>query len=234
MLSEPETETKAFTCRDCGRIFDSPVISLFERELLPVRACPVCVEAREAERALAWAEQDSSTLRAEWTAICPPLYRQTDRDRLPKALLEAVRDFDGTKSLGLIGKPGAGKTRAAFLALRKMHFQGKRCAYINGAQFNAQIANKGADFPELRSAANHALQLIRDCDFLLLDDVGKQRFTEASEQELYGLLEHRNAFLKPIIWTSNSNAKELQGRISKDRGDALIRRLTENSTIIKA
>ena len=224
---------KDFNCRECGRTFKSMVLHLFGRELLPDRACPDCVEAREAEIAMENSEQDNSMLRAEWIAICPPLYRKTDRKRLSKPLLNAVDAFEGNDSMGIVGKPGAGKTRAAFLALKRMHLQGKRCAYINGSQFNAQVANKAADFPELRDQAHSILRNIRDAQFLLLDDVGKQRFTSASEQELYDLLEHRTSFLKPIIWTTNSTAKDLQGRISKDRGDAVIRRLTEDSKIVK-
>jgi DNA replication protein DnaC len=56
--------------------------------------------------------------------------------------------------------------------------------------------------------------------------------TDREEAELYNLLESRTAWAKPIIWTSNSNARQLHGMFTPDRADAILRRLTEFSTIV--
>jgi NitT/TauT family transport system ATP-binding protein len=67
---------------------------------------------------------------------------------------------------------------------------------------------------------------------LLLDDLGKQKMTERAELELFDLLEHRSSHELPIIWTANAAKGDLRKMLSSDRGEPILRRLSEFTKII--
>lgn len=62
---------------------------------------------------------------------------------------------------------------------------------------------------------------------LRLDDLGKEPATDRVQLELFGLLERRNAQLRPVIATTQLPPDELAERYSGHVADALIRRLRE-------
>jgi len=62
---------------------------------------------------------------------------------------------------------------------------------------------------------------------LLIDEIGKERFTDSVEQNLYRLIEIRALECKPILWTSNLSGRSLRESMSRSRGPALTRRLAE-------
>jgi DNA replication protein DnaC len=68
---------------------------------------------------------------------------------------------------------------------------------------------------------------------LLLDDLGKAKMTERSELELFDLLEHRSSHALPIFWTANAEKGALKQMLSPDRGEPILRRLSEFTKIIK-
>ena len=61
----------------------------------------------------------------------------------------------------------------------------------------------------------------------MLDDLGKAKLTERAEAELFGLVEHRIANLKPLIVTTNFVGDKLSDKLSEDRATPLVRRLRE-------
>ena len=68
---------------------------------------------------------------------------------------------------------------------------------------------------------------------MLIDDLGKQKMTERAEVELYDVLEHRTNNLKPTIITTNATYLQLTKMLSEDRGQPIIRRIRDFSTIVK-
>jgi hypothetical protein len=56
--------------------------------------------------------------------------------------------------------------------------------------------------------------------------------TERSELELFDLLEHRSSHELPIIWTANAAKGDLRKMLSSDRGEPILRRLSEFTNII--
>lgn len=237
MPGEPPTETavRRYRCltEDCDNVFDGRPCLFRGRDILPDRRCQDCQSKREAERRLTGAGLDQRQLEVEWRETCPPLYRDTDPARLPADMLKAAQSWTGAHGLGFAGKPGTGKTRAAYLALRRMHFQGRSCCAITGTELRRLLSEVYARDESERSEARQRVRAIRGCAYLLLDDLGKQRFTEAAEEDVFDLLETRSAQMRPIVWTTNSTAQELAGRLSSDRAGAIIRRLTEFSEILK-
>ena len=214
----------------CSQVFQAPPVMFAGRDIAATRRCPSCVAKWEAEQI---AGDSPSELAESWNGICPPLYRENDLSRIPDALKAAAANWEGKRWLGFAGKAGTGKTRAAFIALRRMHFAGSDCYAITGTQLRRLLSDAYADNQSDRAEARQTIKTIRSCRYLLLDDLGKQRFTEAAQEDVFDLLETRAAWERPIIWTTNSGAKDLSNRLSSDRADAIIRRLSEFSDITK-
>lgn len=226
----PEREYRCVST-GCNAVFLSPPVLYGGRDLLPSRRCPECVARWEASQGDAGMERQR--LDAEWLHICPALYRESDPARIPSELVAAANRFDGCRWLGFAGKAGTGKTRAAYIALRRMHDAGKACHAITGTELRRLLSDLYADDQNDRADARLRFKTVRNCDVLLLDDLGKQRFTDSAQEDVFDLLERRSAHLRPIIWTTNSGAKELADRLSADRAGAIIRRLSEFSEIVK-
>jgi DNA replication protein DnaC len=67
---------------------------------------------------------------------------------------------------------------------------------------------------------------------LLIDDIGKGKMTDRAEMELFDLLETRTSHKLPTIWTANAKGDDLLRMMSEDRGEPIIRRLSEFSEIV--
>ena len=159
--------------------------------------CEPCLE-----KSIAESQQNAEQLRKDalergfWESV-PPLYQDTEIERLNPILVQNVLSWEFNPiGIGIRGKSGEQKTRAAVLLIHKM----------------------------IRTA--HPTQV------LLLDDLGKGRLSPAAEELLYDLLDKRSERKLPVIWTANAVQGELHQMLSNDRGDAIIRRLSEFSTII--
>lgn len=226
-------------CLDCQGTFEG-MLSL----------CPDCADARyELDQQKRRAAADKAKA-AEWLAICPPLYRDTDwsrREIAPECVKLAGNWTPGSPvhSLALFGTTGKGKTRAAFSILSRHHARGWSVYAIHaGDAWDSPKRIQGlssaarlqySETEHIADSARHALNRARDCDLLLLDDVGKERagkdgrLSEAVGESFFGLIEFRLSHLLPTIWTCNAQARDLMARFGPDRGAPLMRRLSEAS-----
>jgi len=178
----------------------------------------------EQERDVAAIRQERARL-DEFERICPPLYRDTDPLKLPcnpevtKLVLGWVY---GPKGLVLHGATGRGKTRLAYLLVRRLVLDGRSVSAFDPLSFAHRV---GETFGEYQGE-----RFIREqqrVDVLMLDDLGKAKLTERAEAELFGLVEHRIANLKPLIVTTNFVGDKLSNKLSEDRATPLVRRLRE-------
>lgn len=215
-------------CRDCGEEFIDQFV------LLPRHHCDDCTDkiiAAEAERQRL---EVVASRRARFAELVPPLYRQTDKTRLLPVLRDCADKWEyGAKGLGFVGEAGAGKTRAATLILQRMNDAGFSVAWISATRFAQAAADSFSNDAVERDEAKRIIRRAGRAHLLLLDDLGKERMTDRAEMQLYDLLEHRTGHELPTIWTSNSDAAGLHAMFSPDRADAMIRRLSEFSEIIK-
>lgn len=161
----------------------------------------------------------------EFERVCPPLYRDTDPLKLPcnpevtKLVLGWVY---GPKGLVLHGATGRGKTRLAYLLVRRLVLDGHSVSAFDPLSFAHRV---GETFGEYQGE-----RFIREqqrVDVLMLDDLGKAKLTERAEAELFGLVEHRIAHFKPLIVTTNFVGDKLSDKLSEDRATPLVRRLRE-------
>ncbi|MEO6846766.1 MAG: ATP-binding protein [Chthoniobacterales bacterium] len=226
-------------CDQCGKHFEYESACWESgpragREILSLTSCLDCHEARCHEY-----ENQNRALKSHhrvelWNRICPPQYRSTDVLLLPATYRDVIAEWtpETSSGIGFVGSAGIGKTRAAFLLLKKSFDTGVPCQYINAVIFNELVVQMFSDSKERRHRALDTLHAIRTSRVLLFDDLGKGKLTERAETELYSLLEHRTSRQLPTHWTANSNGEELLSRMSPDRGEPILRRLAEFSRIV--
>jgi DNA replication protein DnaC len=164
-----------------------------------------------------------------WLQMCPADYRATDPARLNRAALKKVLAWRPCpRGLCIVGPPRTGKTRMAWLLLRRLFVD--ECVWVEAltsTQFAHDCARKfmngtGEDWVERLGKAR----------VLFLDDLGKFKLTERVEAELFGLVDDRTAWQRPIITTMNMTGDELRQRVSADRSEPLIGRLLEFCEIV--
>jgi len=220
-------------CQHCGDTFSYAPRLIGDREVFPQLTCTPCIlrsqAAEDAEREARLQRQRE----AEWAAICPPLYRETDLARLPEAFRTAIRDWTcSPRGLGLVGPAGKGKTRAAFALLQRMHGSGLRCAAISATRLGHLSAAQFSDDRDQRARAISQMKSFHAAALLLIDDLGKCKMTERCEVDFFDLLEHRTSHQLPTLWTANARGDQLLALLSADRGEPILRRLAEFSHVV--
>ncbi len=221
-------------CAKCETILEREPLMLFGREWFPFWICDDCeirAQAEVARNHYVAAEQQQSSA---WLRLCPPLYQDTDLTRLPDELRTVIANWSyGPRGLGIFGTVGKGKTRACFKILERCHDSGFSCHALTATRFAMASADQYADDSARRSRAREALEKCSDVDLLFLDDLGKNKFTERVELDLFDVLEHRTSHLRPTLWTANATGVALTAMLSPDRGAPIMRRLVEFSEIVK-
>lgn len=220
---------KEYTCKTCGAVGTYEPVVIEGRELKWKPAyCDPCgkIEHNESQKRQDEALQaaQKQRVRDQWATICPPLYQLTDPTRLPQDKLTKVMEWQyGAEGLVIHGDTGRGKTRAAYLLLRSIHFEeGKKIAAFHSNTFAHRCAK---EFFE--GSGEDWIAHLSTVDVLFLDDLGKSKFTERVECELFGLIENRVANLKPIIVTTNFVGESLASKMTNDRAEPMVRRLRE-------
>jgi len=237
-------------CRICGQPLTLPAPeeteSALGRQLLGLAQNAVheaCQQSHQANRL----EQERIRLlelrTQAWVGICPPLYQNTDAERLaikrkaPQKFADAMGWSYGPKGLGFFGTTGGGKTRTAYLVLHREHLNGRAVAAMTHTEFTSTATRLALS--DRKGEQQRWLRLMKTVDILFVDDLGKSRFTTASgdakhgEEALWDIAEHRWSHLLPLFFTCNfADGNALAGAMSDDKGQAFVRRLREFCTII--
>lgn len=161
-----------------------------------------------------------------FTHICPSLYQKTDVARLPASQLSQAMAWKyGPKGLILLGETGTGKSRVAWMLLKRIIVEDRperQFEWFDCISFGHSIAKHYRD-----EDAEVWLERIAKTPILFFDDLGKLKLTERAETELFGIVEKRCADQLPIIVTTNDTGDSLAARMTDNRGPAMIRRLRE-------
>ena len=220
-------------CMTCNRKFDAEEVVIMGKSISFQNYCEPCLE-----KSITKSEQDAAQLRKDalergfWESV-PPLYQDTEIERLNPILVQNVITWEFNPiGIGIRGKSGEQKTRAAVLLLHKMKLKGKSVYFLKSTDIAKYSAQQFSNEKKLQSDALKAIRSAHTAQVLLIDDIGKGRLSPAAEELLYDLLDKRSERQLPVIWTSNAVDGELHRMLSNDRGDAITRRLVEFSTII--
>lgn len=162
----------------------------------------------------------------DWAAICPLDFRNTKRHLLPSpTTFDKVMGWQfGSKGLLLWGPSGKGKSRSAWEVLKREHLARRTVGAI-GYKFGMEYSHKMSI--SSTEAFNWIEELLK-VDVLLLDDVMKVRLENSgAETALFAIISDRTERQAPMIITTQDTGESLEGRMSSDRGKAMIRRLRE-------
>jgi len=172
-----------------------------------------------------------------WTYKCPARYREdfhpimlpegVDPDKV-NTVLRWEPNSDG-KGLFVMGDTGRGKTRAVFAMLRRHFLLGRTIEWRDGIGFAADCSRAMAEAVLIENW----LRSVVKPDIFFIDDIAK-RFTPATQEGFFAVLDRRVAAKKPIIITSNLTGAEVQSLISIDRqlAEPLRRRLREHCEVV--
>ena len=221
------------TCNRCGQLFIGTI--LFNR--IRQMTCDPCVErARTIEAEEAKAKRIASKRRQEWESICKHSeYRlvedggKSDLGRIIKEQVNAERILStpwSSKGVIIRGESGCCKTRCMWALMRSYWAKGKTVEGFTAGEFEREMRDAAGKFT-LTDVFDRLVSL--DC--FLLDDLGKTKWSEATLQAFFDLVEHRTSNEKPIYITTNYSRETLSKKfdVSPDLAAPLVRRLLEFS-----
>lgn len=228
------TTTKPCAGEDCFEVVEVPVIEACGRTLEFKLLCEAC-EQKHIECQSRHADSERrNRLKTAFDAICPPLYRETDLKRIYGPFSAIAQNWQyGPTGVLLEGYAGSGKTRACWHLLKRMTAEGRSCYGLTATEFAKAAADQWHSNAEDKGQAIEIMDRCRRTSILLIDDLGKQKMTERAEVELYDVLEHRTNNLKPTLVTTNATGPQLVKMLSEDRGQPILRRIRDFSTIVK-
>ncbi len=236
-IQEGAVRYRPGVCETCGSDFNASCLWLGGRERMVSRRCNACI-ARQ--RAAVEAERLAERRREHerrWADICPIEFRlveesggRTDIERLSadQPLLASILAWQyGPRGLLLHGPTGRCKTRCAWRLLRREYDRGRCVQGIKAHRFGVE-----AQHHALAGSLMDWLDALVEVPLLLLDDMGKGRFTDASEAHLFALIDERSERGLPLIITTNDTEDSLRARMSDGRAEPLMRRLADYCDVI--
>lgn len=210
-------------CRD--EIWHKPVTAA----IIQAYICPVCHPQENSS----FQQMHVNAMRtAAWREATPPEFREMDVAKLPRP--DIWRDIEKhdflhpTKhSLFLYGTTGTGKTRMAYQVARRAAMMGLHTEVFTAVALSNEVSKLAKTDMEL--LGNLEKRLCR-CDVLMIDDFGKGSLSERNLSFIFSVLDHRTAFRKPVIITTNESLDSLTSRIGHAEVlQPLFRRLRDTS-----
>lgn len=123
----------------------------------------------------------------------------------------------------ILGNPGAGKTwEAAALARRLLVTHSVPVNFTEAPEFMAALR------PSADGGASDIGQFMA-APVLVLDDLGAERTSEWTAEQMFRLADYRNKHCLPTVLTSNLDGKQLRERY----GDRVIDRLTDGAMLLR-
>lgn len=163
-------------------------------------------------------------------AVVPPEFQSTDLNHGKMKTNEALKALAwtwGPKGLLLAGASGEGKSRCAYEIAKREHLKGRTVIQMTAVRFNL----------ELKHATPTWYDIVRGCDLLLIDDLGKASLGYASQDAtqgtavLFDVIDDRGRHYLPTIITTQLTSREIIEKLGEN-GVALHRRLVTFCDVI--
>lgn len=224
-------ETKI--CSVCGESFEEEVLSIGGRKIFDFD--PICDACAEKQAEAEEKARREAAARAEWERVVPPGYRKTDpqHPEFNRVLWEHLSKWKPEHGgVGLVGETGRCKTRCLSLIAKRLAWRGYRLEWCIATRFQ-WAAQRQWDDCEGKKAMEW-LKRWKFAEVLILDDLGKQRWTDSVEQEFYDLLEYRYSNELLTLWSANTHPEEMIAakQLTKDRGAPIVGRLLDSTEVI--
>lgn len=175
----------------------------------------------------------------DFAELCPAQYRDSDEwlktGHAKKVNLKAVHEAlawpYGKTGLIMHGKTsGSGKTTAAWVLCKREILLGRFVVALT----HKELSDKATwAAKELNATSKQWARIVKTCDLLFIDDLGKSRFRSmsgegrASEEFLFDVMDKRCSEGLPILFTVNMTGTELKAAMSEDKGAYFSRRMRE-------
>lgn len=145
-----------------------------------------------------------------------------------------TKHYERGDGLYIEGTNGTGKTHLAAAIALDLLKKGVPVICKTGADILQDI-RKAYDCNDV--SEEKVINLYKDVDLLIIDDLGKESCTEWSASIFYSIINDRYENMKPVIITTNYGANQLIEKMTPKGGDnsaitAIISRLQETSMII--
>lgn len=186
-----------------------------------------CTPCRTEETARLKIEKRREVCLAAWHDVTPMTFlREIEPMRISASIRPAL-NLDGTSGVGFSGSSGGGKTRVAYALLRKAAEQGLKPYSVSASEYRLAAANRHHSDNAIRNESTSILRNSRNCQALLIDDIGKGASTAVGDEALYDLLNERRDNEMLTFWTTNGSGEWLKRRLGPDMGPAILRRMVD-------
>lgn len=183
---------------------------------------PEVPQGETAEDRAARLQRQAENRAARWRSMLPVMYAEASLGDLDPQGRSAIESHfrNGGLNLVLAGAVGTGKTHAAYAAGHWLVHQGEWVeAWSVVDLLDALKPNRDTE-AEARA---------RECDVLILDDLGATRATDWAAERLLALMDDRLRDERATIFTTNATGEQ----ISDAWGHRLLDRMSYRQTVIK-
>lgn len=211
-----ETCKPAVICSECGKPLTDDAIQYINGEGFCNSVCEKLYNIK-----VSYETKINEVLEAN----TKPLYRNTNIEMLKQKLvhperIEQVLNWSITdyspNGIIIYGESGAGKTRALTMLLKKLISQD----LVGVVNRSLKVFYAGelercimSSFGDIRNYEK-LIDTLSNVGLLIIDDFGKEKFTERYEVAIFSIFENRISNLKPTIFTTNFVGKSFQDRFS--------------------
>lgn len=218
-------------CHYCGAETKGLIVEMFGKtHQWPAPTICLSKDCKDKEAAEAKVEADASKrFRGETLPLddMPPVFKDTDTNRIHPKLKSAVEQFDPTKrgqSYLLHGGTRHGKSRAAWEMVKKTVAIKHTYKVLTMRQFEAAVEQS------FHSHTHGKLLETYCCTHLLvLDDLGKEQLTKRLAADLFAVVDDRTQNLRNTVITTNLRSDDIEGKFGADKqtAAAFVARLRE-------
>jgi len=217
-------------CKICGTFMPSTEkIIVFDTEIYP-NQCPKCqtlVDDHYNEQ-----EAVAKIVESEWDLKCPSLFKDIINDPwsdspINWSAFNEVKAWTPSRlGLYITGDSGKGKTASLWALFRELtRINDLSVVFVESIQMAERLSLSAKD---LNSAY---VDELASADVLLIDDLGKEKYTPTITAKIYDIINRRYKNQMPVIVTSRYGGDALQARlgVSQDdnMGNDICRRLGE-------
>jgi DNA replication protein DnaC len=235
---EPETAT--CPCASCGTPVTYECIWIagmdFGRTLN--QHCDACAARIDAEVEAQMRQSRREEREAKVRAMLPPDLLETDENHpdFNRPLWRAVSAWRPSPEafwLGLVGPAGRCKTRCLALAAKASILRGNRVVWTTANRLLEAAHDRSNKDRQIATMAREHLADCLHAGVLVLDDLGKNEWTNAFESQFFQILDHRKNHKLPLLFSSNAHPEQFSMCLSDLNREPIIGRLQDRTTLVQ-
>lgn len=154
----------------------------------------------------------------------PKRYEKVKYEDVPEKIREMFENIPNTKKgLYIHGNVGTGKTHIAYALMLKSN-------NIRFYNITSLLRRIRADFSRQPYEKEHLEEdIIETNSLVIIDDIGSEKMTDWVAETFYHIINQRYNSMKPMIFTSNFEIKDLAERV----GDRTASRIVEMCDVVE-